>query len=39
MSEELMDFNNLVMLKNHLCYITESDLMKLYQRKSAARAM
>lgn len=35
MSEELMDFNNLVMLKNHLCYITESDLMKLYQNYGA----
>ena len=31
MSDELCDFNNLVMLKNHLCHITESDLLKLYQ--------
>ncbi|MBP5678679.1 MAG: hypothetical protein J6X28_02475 [Bacilli bacterium] len=31
MSEELMDFNNMLMLKNHLCSISESDLLKIYQ--------
>lgn len=31
MPEELCDFNNLIMLKNHLCRIPESELLKLYQ--------